>query len=112
MVQQQGDRSRAGGYAWILANPTDLEEMIAVSDTPRASTPEWEIEDSGFPSRPCRHGFQLWRGRRRILGGSRQEWVRSGVMRPKRLSEEVLGGKRIEERRASNEGGAGVLINV
>jgi hypothetical protein len=33
MVQQQGDGSRAGGHAWILANLTDLEEMIAVTDT-------------------------------------------------------------------------------
>jgi hypothetical protein len=55
IVRQRGDGSRAGGYAWISANPTDSEEMIAVRHS-RASTPKWEIEDSGFksavPSRP------------------------------------------------------------
>jgi hypothetical protein len=47
MVRQWGDGSRAGGYAWISANSTDSEEMIAVRHS-RALTPKWEIENSGF----------------------------------------------------------------
>jgi hypothetical protein len=45
IVRQRGDRSRASGYAWISANPTDSEEMIAVADTREHRL---QIEDSGF----------------------------------------------------------------
>jgi len=87
IVRQRGDRSRASGYAWISANPTDSEEMIDVADTQEHRL---QIEDSGFKL-VVPPWFQLRRGRRsRILGGSRQERQRAHN-ETKRLSEGVLG---------------------
>jgi hypothetical protein len=53
MVQQRGEGAEPVVNAWISANPTDLEEMIAHRRLSRASNLEWEIEDSSFkPAAP------------------------------------------------------------
>ena len=48
MVRQRGEGAEPVVNTGISANLARLGGMIAVADTRGASTPEWEIEDSGF----------------------------------------------------------------